>query len=181
MRFDELKLIALKLASLHKSDLDWVLNQLDQETKDKLLPLINEIHDVGLDLDQMGLVFDENNLFNKRDSNEKLFSTVIDQTKYEDILEVFKGEHPFFLERLTSLYSWSWNRESNSKAQGNSKKSKNLIYTNQQPLLAKAILNTTEKILLEKNNNIDVSFSEGSEQGFLASILQNIPFLRKLA
>jgi regulator of replication initiation timing len=180
MNVEMSKLIALKLASLHKSDLDWIFSQLDGDVKDRLRSLVNEIHDVGLDLEQARSVIDNYNLFNEDNSEDELFSKLIDTAEYKEILQIFNGEHPFFIEKLTSLYDWSWRNSSNKKME-NSKKTLHAKSTEQRSLLARAILDVTEKRLLERSAIDNVAKHKSATQSFMLYVLRNIPILRKFA
>lgn len=118
---DEARLIALKLQSLNKDDREWIFSQLDADIQSKLAPLLNELHELGFELDSRLVstlptvrvrVHDSN--ITEGQSNTGTIAT-IDNASPSQLALVFEQEPPIIFRSLVPLHRWRWMGKFKSK------------------------------------------------------------------
>lgn len=111
---EEARLIALKLQALDKGDREWIFSRLDAATQLKLLPLLNELDELGFELDsrlvsalpQMRRVMhDLPTIENQPDSNSV---AIIDKASISQLELVFEPEPPVIFRSLVAIRRWQW-------------------------------------------------------------------------
>jgi hypothetical protein len=119
---EEARLIALKLQSLDKSDREWIFSRLDGDTQSKLLPLLDELNELGFELDSrvvnaipqarraMG------DSITTEDQSNIGAITVIDKASFSQLALVFEQEPPVIFRCLVALRRWQWMGQFKSEA-----------------------------------------------------------------
>lgn len=115
MTLNQERIFALKLHALHQEDREWILSQLDAETQSRLAPLLDELDELGFEIDPT--IFDELKV-NKTplDKNAQAVSmpfdmeslAAIDAASPSQIEIVFDQEPGIFLQTLKAIRNWKW-------------------------------------------------------------------------
>lgn len=104
--------LALKLYALHEQDRRWLLDQLDASAQAEIMPLLNELQTLGVqvdleDLQHMGKL---NTASVERAATPEDVQ-LIDRASLSQIDIVFDSEPPVLLQRLQALRAWRWRSE----------------------------------------------------------------------
>ncbi|EUJ10322.1 hypothetical protein Meth11DRAFT_1136 [Methylophilaceae bacterium 11] len=178
------KLIALKLASLPESDFNWIYDRLNQNVKDRLGPLVNEVRAIGINL-SAGEINDlfENHATSKDNHKNKenvLYSEMIDQAGYQNIEDAFKSEPSYLLFALSGLHDWHWKTEFGYKNFVESKM-KRAERIELKALLAKSMIAATESLLQDKSTSRPLlTKASANSTTKLKGALERAPVIKRL-
>lgn len=123
MSLNQERIFALKLHSLHQEDREWILSQLDSEARSRLAPLLEELNELGFEVDPSTFRALENSK-TELDKKARLGSMTFDMASIAKIdsaspsrIEIIFDQEPgIFLQTLTAIYPWQWAADSFSKS-----------------------------------------------------------------
>lgn len=150
---DTSKLFALKLSSLNDSDFDWVYSQLEQDIKDSLNPLLQEIRSIGLDV----VASDVDDLIQKNIRHSQVESivqkniSIINDSSFHEIVNLFKVEPAYLLKTLINFEDWAWKSDREYIISPKINSTKSICNIDSKILLKKSILSVVASSINDKS------------------------------
>lgn len=145
---DKSKLLALKLTALNESDFNWVHSRLAREVKEELGPLINEIKEIGFQVNQKDIdtLLEKKPTYQSIESKDEVFQ-LIDNAAFDDVQKVYKSESSVLLNTLSEISDWQWKSDKRYIDKSNLNEGVKVRNIASKKLLKSSMLNATANML----------------------------------
>lgn len=118
MSLSSARIVALKLHALHQDDREWIFSRLDPVTQERLAPLLDELKELGLEIESDWMDSIENINIGSNDvlpnSGAWLdpeLVAVIDSVLPWQIEHIFDQEPAILFQCLKAMHPWTWAAE----------------------------------------------------------------------